>query len=105
MKLPNKIKPFLITLSLCLAAPLLQPLSAAEPDPAPKPVAWHLENAELRVPVKVDVKGALLRMPPQVYLADLKPLETTDGLAFDPLSKKVHADRRPRSEREGGDDR
>ena len=89
MKLPNKIKPFLITLSLCLAAPLLQPLSAAEPDPAPKPVAWHLENAELRVPVKVDVKGALLRMPPQVYLADLKPLETTDGLAFDPLSKKA----------------
>ena len=36
-----------------------------------------------------NVKGALLRMPPQVYLADLKPLETTDGLAFDPLSKKA----------------
>ena len=85
----NKIKPFLITLSLCLAAPLLPPLSASEPDPAPKPVAWHLENAELRAPVKVDVKAALLRMPPQVYLADLTPLETTDGLAFDPLSKKV----------------
>ncbi len=38
MKLPNKIKPFLITLSLCCAAPLLQPLSAA-PEPAAKPAA------------------------------------------------------------------
>jgi hypothetical protein len=28
-------------------------------------------------------------MPPQVYLADLKLLETTDGLAFDPLSKDI----------------
>ena len=35
------------------------------------------------------MNGALQRMPPQVYLADLPPLETTDGLAFDPLSKKV----------------
>ena len=60
-------------------------VSGADTNPAP----WHVENAELRVPVKVDVKGALLRMPPQVYLADLKPLETTDGLAFDPLSKKA----------------
>ena len=85
MNLPHKIKPLLITLLLCCAAPLLQPLSAADA----KPVAWHVQNAELRAPVKVDVKGALLRMPPQVYLADLKPLETTDGLAFDPLSKKV----------------
>ncbi|MCP4828218.1 MAG: hypothetical protein GY889_05015, partial [Proteobacteria bacterium] len=41
---------------------------AAEPA---KPVAWHVSNSELRAPVKVDVKGALLRMPPQVYLADL----------------------------------
>ena len=66
MTMRGRNSPFLITLSLCLAAPLLQPLSAAEPDPAPKPVTWHLENAELRAPVKVDVKGALLRMPPQV---------------------------------------
>ena len=86
MKLPNKIKPLLITLSLCCAAPL----SAAEAEPAAepaKPVPWHVPNAELRVPVKVNVKAAWLRMPPQVYLADLKPLETTDGLAFDPQSK------------------
>jgi hypothetical protein len=69
----------------------LQPLSAGDPEPAAEPaaapVAWHVENAELRAPVKVNVKGALLRMPPQVYLADLKPLETTDGLAFDPQTK------------------
>ncbi|MDC0157276.1 WD40 repeat domain-containing protein [Verrucomicrobia bacterium] len=71
-------------------APLLQPLSAAEAEPAiAKPVAWHASNADVRAPVKVDVKGALLRMPPQVYLADLTPLETTAGLAFDPLSKKA----------------
>jgi hypothetical protein len=31
MKLPDKIKPLLITLSLCCTAPLLQPLSADEP--------------------------------------------------------------------------
>ncbi len=31
MKVPNKIKSFLITLSLCCTAPLLQPLSADEP--------------------------------------------------------------------------
>ena len=90
MNLPHKIKPLLITLLLCSAAPLLQPLSAAEAEPAiAKPVAWHVSNADVRAPVKVDVKGALLRMPPQVYLADLTPLETTDGLAFDPLSKKA----------------
>jgi hypothetical protein len=69
----------------------LQPLSAADPEPAAEPasapVAWHVENSELRAPVKVNVKGALLRMPPQVYLADLKPLEITDGLAFDPQTK------------------
>ena len=84
MNLLQKIKPLLITLFLCSAAPL-----SAEDEPAAAPTPWHVENAELRAPVKVDVKGALLRMPPQVYLADLKPLETTDGLAFDPLSKKA----------------
>ena len=102
MNIPNKIKPFLITLSLCCAAPL----SAADPEPAAveptKPVAWHVPNAELRVPVKVVVKNrflrvpvevavnnALLRMPPQVYIADLKPLEITGGLAFDPKTKSA----------------
>ena len=75
MNYQHKIKPLLITLLLCGAAPFLQPLSAAEPAP------WHVENAELRVPVKVDVKAAWLRMPPQVYIAHLKPLEITGGLA------------------------
>jgi hypothetical protein len=74
MNIRDKIKPLLIILLLCCAAPLLQPLSAADPEPAAepaaKPVPWHVSNAELRVPVKVDVKSALLRMPPQVYLAD-----------------------------------
>ena len=78
MKLSDKIKPFLITLSLCCAAPFLQPLSAAAPEPAAEPAPWHVENAELRAPVKVDVQAALLRMPAQVYLADLKPLESTE---------------------------
>ena len=48
-----------------------------------------MPNAELRAPVMVDVRAALLRMPPQVYVADLKLLESTDGLAFDPQSKDV----------------
>ena len=81
MDLPKKIKPLLITLLLCGAAPFLQPLSAADPEPAAEPTPWHVENAELRVPVKVDVKAAWLRMPPQVYIAHLKPLEITGGLA------------------------
>ena len=69
------MKLLLITLSLCCAAPL----SAAEA----KPVAWHENNAQLRLPVKVNMKDALLRMPPQVYIADLKPVGITGGLAFD----------------------
>ena len=62
-------------------------LAIAKPKPPVKPVAWHVKNAELRAAVKVDVTGALSRMPPQVYLADLKPLEITGGLAFDPQTK------------------
>ena len=105
MNYQHKTKPFLITLLLCSAAPLLQPLSAAPepaPEPAADPVAWHVPNAELRVPVKVVVKNrllrvpvevavnnALLRMPPQVYIADLNPLEITGGLAFDPKTKSA----------------
>jgi hypothetical protein len=57
-------------------------VSAEEAEPAAKPAPWHVENADLRVTVKVDVKSALLRMPPQVYIADLKTLETTDGLFY-----------------------
>ena len=96
------LKPLLITLSLCWAAPL----SAADVKPAVKPAAapvpWHVPNAELRVPVKVVVKNrllrvpvevavnnALLRMPPQVHIADLKPLKITGGLAFDPQTKSA----------------
>ena len=86
MNIQHKIKPLLITLLLCCATPLS---AETEAEPAAAPAPWHVENSELRAPVKVDVKAALLRMPPQVYLADLTPLETTDGLAFDPLSKKV----------------
>jgi len=48
-----------------------------------------VKNAEIRVPVKVAMKGALLRMPPQVYLADLKPLKVTGGLAFNPKTKSA----------------
>ena len=84
MIMRHKIKSFLITLLLCCTTPL-----SAETEPAAAPAPWHVENSELRAPVKVDVKATLLRMPPQVYLADLTPLETTDGLAFDPLSKNV----------------
>ena len=88
MILLRNMKPLLITLSLCCAAPL----SAADAEPAvepAEPAPWHVSNAEIRVPVQVDVKAALLRMPPQVYLADLKPLERTDGLAFNPKTKSA----------------
>ena len=74
-----------IALSLCCATPLTA--ADADAEPAAKPVPWHVQSAELRAPVTVEMKDALLRMPPQVYVADLKPLEITDGLAFDPLSK------------------
>ena len=41
-------------------------------------------------------------MPPQVYIANLKPLETTDGLAFDPLSKDfIRIDVRDPKEKSG----
>jgi hypothetical protein len=53
------------------------------------PIAWHVKDAELRAPVKVNMKDALLRMPPQVYIADLKPLAVTGGLAFDPKTKSA----------------
>ena len=107
MSLPNKIKSFLITLSLCCAAPLSAADAAPAAKPAAKPVPWHLSTAEIRVPVKVTVDGkmrrdgtypALLRMPPQVYLADLKPLKVTGGLAFNPKTKSAlqHDVRKPK---------
>ena len=56
MKHQDKIKLFLITLSLYCAGPLIEPLTAADPEPAAepaKPVPWHVSNAEILVPVKV----------------------------------------------------
>src|SRR6056297_711189 len=82
MNLLNKIKPFLITLSLCCAAPL----SAADPEPAAQPAVWHVPNAEVRVPVSISPESAtraLGRMPPDVYLSELKPLKA-EGLTFVP---------------------
>ena len=111
MKLGHKIKPLLITFSLCCAAPLsaadAEPAAEPAAKPAAKPVPWHLPTAEIRVQVKVTVDGkvrsngtypALLRMPPQVYLADLKPLKVTGGLAFDPKTKSAikHDIRKPK---------
>ncbi|MDA9961466.1 PA14 domain-containing protein [Opitutales bacterium] len=100
-----RIQALLITLSLCCAAPLSAADAAPAAEPA-KPAPWHVPNAELRVQVKVTVDGkvrrdgtypALLRMPPQVYLADLKPLKVTGGLAFDPKTKSAikHDIRKP----------
>ncbi|MDC0157278.1 PA14 domain-containing protein [Verrucomicrobia bacterium] len=74
-----------IALSLCCATPLTA--ADADAEPAAKPVPWHVQSAELRAPVTVEMKDALLRMPPQVYVADLKPLETTGGLGFNPRNK------------------
>ena len=102
MNLPHKITPLLITLSLCCAAPLLQPLWAADPEPAAEPAAapvpWHLSTAEIRVPVKVALAEVLSRTAPQVYLADLKPLKVTGGLAFNPKTKSAlqHDVRKPK---------
>ncbi len=87
MNLLREIQPLLIALSLCCTAPLSAAEAEPAAEPAAKPVPWHVSNADIRVPVKVDVKAALLRMPPQVYLADLKPLEITGGLAFNPKTK------------------
>ena len=101
MNLPHKIKPLLIALLLCCTAPLLQPLWAAEPEPAAEPAApvpWHLSTAEIRVPVKVALAEVLSRTAPQVYLADLKPLKVTGGLAFNPKTKSAlqHDVRKPK---------
>jgi hypothetical protein len=63
--------------------------SAVDADTAAKPAPWHVPNAEIMVPVKVAIKEALVVMPPQVYLADLKPLEITGGLAFNPKTKSA----------------
>ena len=97
MEQSNRIKPLLIALSLCCAAPL----SAADAEPLlslPSRCPGMCRTPSLRVPVKVDVTAALLRMPPQVYLADLKPLEITGGLAFDPQTKSAirHDIRKPK---------
>ena len=79
------IHTLLVTLLLCSTTSVW----AEETKPAAKPVAWHENNAQLRVPVKVSMTDALLRMPPQVHLADLKPLAVAGGLGFNPQTKSV----------------
>ena len=98
MKLGHKIKPLLITLSLCCAAPLSAADAEPAAEPAAAPVPWHLSTAEIRVPVKVALAEVLSRTAPQVYLADLKPLKVTGGLAFNPKTKSAlqHDVRKPK---------
>lgn len=55
---------------------------------AEEKVPWHVQDAEIRIPVTVSIEEAMVWMPPQVYLADLTPLETK-GLAFDRNTKGV----------------
>ena len=50
---------------------------------------WHVKDAEIRFPLTVDIAEALHCMPPQVYLADLKPLTIKD-ITFDPKSKNAN---------------
>ena len=83
-------QPLLIALLLCCAVPL----SAADDEPAAKPSARapfpgmsRMRSCARRS--RWMSRPRLLRMPPQVYVADLKPLETTHGLAFDPQSKDI----------------
>ena len=42
MNTQHKIKPLLITLLLCSAVARLEPLSAADSEPATAPVVWHV---------------------------------------------------------------
>ena len=72
-----------------VAVVLTAGFAAAVEEKEEKKAAWHVKEAEIRVPVTVVLKHALLRMPPQVYVADLKPLEITGGLAFDPKTKSA----------------
>jgi hypothetical protein len=64
--------------------------SAAEPSVPPvppvPPIPWHVNEADIRIPLTVSIEEALLRMPPQVYLADLDPIEA-QGIAFDRKNK------------------
>ena len=87
MPKPHKVKLFVLTPLLVCAT--LVSAAQPKPEPAAAPLPWHVKNAELRVPVKVAMTDALLRMPPQVYLADLKPLKVTGGLAFNPKTKSA----------------
>jgi hypothetical protein len=62
-------------------------------------VPWHVKEAEVRVPLSISIEEVLRRMPPDVYLADLKPIETK-GLSFDPETKAaVQRDRRSAEEK------
>jgi len=48
--------------------------------------AWLVKDADIRIPVAVAIGEALSRMPPQVYLADLAPVEAK-GIVFDRKTK------------------
>jgi len=85
--------------SLAVLAFLALLLSANAGSFAEEPVPWHVKEADVRIPVTVDVDEAVLRMPPQVYLADLKPREAK-ALSFDPKTKAaVRRDIRPADEK------
>ena len=68
----HKIQPYILIPFLCCAVLHLQPLSAADPEPAAAPVALHVQNAELRAAVRIDNKNALVGIPPQVCLDDIQ---------------------------------
>jgi WD40 repeat protein len=94
MNIHDSFKLLLTSLLLTIAPAAL----AADVAPVVAPVPWHLSTAEIRVPVKVNVKDAVSKMAPQVYLADLKPLKVTGGLAFNPKTKSAlqHDVRKPK---------
>ena len=100
MYMRHRINPLLIALSLCCAAPLLQPLSAAEADPAAAPTAWHVDDAEVRVPVRISSANALRflgRTPPDVYLSELRAIKA-NGLTFVPETTNSPVETRKRGE-------
>ena len=63
-------------------------LGAGAGSAAESPVPWHIQKAEVRIPLTASFEGALHQMPPDVYLADLNPVET-NGLSFDPVTKNA----------------
>ena len=96
MELLRNMKPLLFTLLLCCTTAL----SAADPEPAAAPVAWHVDDAEVRVPVRISSANALRflgRTPPDVYLSELKPIKA-NGLTFVPETTNSPVETRKRGE-------